>query len=55
MTDVVLKMEGVSKTYPGVRALDQVSLECRAGEVHAILGENGEGFYRASSDVRYTK
>jgi ribose transport system ATP-binding protein len=40
---VVLKMEGVSKTYPGVRALDHVSIDCKAGEVHAILGENGSG------------
>jgi ribose transport system ATP-binding protein len=36
-------MEGVSKTYPGVRALDHVSIDCKAGEVHAILGENGSG------------
>ena len=43
MTDVVLRVEGISKTYPGVRALDHVSLDCRAGEVHAILGENGSG------------
>ena len=43
MSDIVLKLDGISKTYPGVRALDQVSLDCRAGEVHAILGENGSG------------
>lgn len=43
MTELVLKMEAVSKTYPGVRALDNFSIECRAGEVHAILGENGSG------------
>lgn len=43
MSDVVLKIDNVSKTYPGVRALDNVSLECLAGEVHAILGENGSG------------
>jgi ribose transport system ATP-binding protein len=40
---VVLLLEDVSKTYPGVRALDRVCIECRAGEVHAILGENGSG------------
>lgn len=39
----VLKLDGVSKTYPGVRALDQVSIQCLPGEVHAILGENGSG------------
>ncbi|EAR51825.1 sugar ABC transporter ATP-binding protein [Oceanicola granulosus HTCC2516] len=43
MAEIVLKMENVSKTYPGVRALDDFSIECRAGEVHAILGENGSG------------
>jgi ribose transport system ATP-binding protein len=43
MADIVLRLEGVSKSYPGVRALDDVTLDCRAGEVHAILGENGSG------------
>jgi ribose transport system ATP-binding protein len=43
MSEIVLKVDNVSKTYPGVRALDNVSLECLAGEVHAILGENGSG------------
>lgn len=43
MNQIVLKMENVSKTYPGVRALDDFSIECRSGEVHAILGENGSG------------
>lgn len=43
MSEAVLSVDGVSKTYPGVRALDHVSLDCTAGEVHAILGENGSG------------
>jgi ribose transport system ATP-binding protein len=43
MSNLVLKLDNVSKTYPGVRALDHVSIDCRAGEVHAILGENGSG------------
>lgn len=43
MSVPVLKLRGVSKTYPGVRALDKVDLECLPGEVHAILGENGSG------------
>ena len=43
MSDLVLKLDNISKTYPGVRALNNVSFQCRAGEVHAILGENGSG------------
>jgi ribose transport system ATP-binding protein len=40
---VVLRLEGVVKTFPGVRALDGVELEVRAGEVHCLLGQNGAG------------
>lgn len=43
MAELSLKLSGISKAYPGVRALDQMSLECRAGEIHAVLGENGSG------------
>lgn len=38
-----VEMRGVSKTFPGVRALDKVDLQLKAGEVHALLGENGAG------------
>ncbi len=41
--EVVLRLEGVVKTFPGVRALDGVELEVRRGEVHCLLGENGAG------------
>ena len=41
--DVLLKMEGISKAFPGVKALDNVSLEVKAGTVHALMGENGAG------------
>lgn len=40
---VILKLEGISKSFPGVRALDRVDLTIRAGEVHALTGENGSG------------
>ncbi len=38
-----LRMTGISKSFPGVKALQEVSLEVRRGEVHAIVGENGAG------------
>src|SRR5919199_1011585 len=40
---VVLSLSGVSKAYGAVQALRDVSFECRAGEVHALVGENGSG------------
>ena len=40
---VVLEMSGISKSFPGVRALDNVQLKVRAGEVHCLVGENGAG------------
>ncbi|MEV7470923.1 sugar ABC transporter ATP-binding protein [Streptomyces kronopolitis] len=39
----LLRVEGVTKSFPGVRALDGVDLTLRAGEVHVLLGENGAG------------
>lgn len=39
----LIELKGISKTFPGVRALDDVSLAVYAGEVHMLLGENGAG------------
>ncbi|MEW6209258.1 MAG: sugar ABC transporter ATP-binding protein [Acidobacteriota bacterium] len=39
----ILEMRGISKSFPGVLALDRVSFDLRAGEIHALVGENGAG------------
>ncbi len=43
MGDIILKMNGIDKSFPGVHALDHVNLEVRKGEVLALMGENGAG------------
>lgn len=43
MDEALVLMEGVDKTFPGVRALDQAQFELYGGEVHALVGENGAG------------
>jgi len=42
-SEALVRMEGIDKSFPGVRALDQCRFELRAGEVHALVGENGAG------------
>lgn len=46
MAGPVLEMRSIVKTFPGVKALADVSLSVRAGEVHAVCGENGAGSRR---------
>jgi putative multiple sugar transport system ATP-binding protein len=43
MTEPILTMRGISKTFPGVKALADVDIEVLRGEIHAICGENGAG------------
>lgn len=43
MEKTILKIEGLCKYYPGVKAIDGLTMEFREGEVHALLGENGAG------------
>ncbi len=43
MSEVLVLMEGIEKTFPGVHALSQCQFELRSGEVHALVGENGAG------------
>ena len=39
----VLELRGISKSFPGVIANDQINLTLEQGEIHALLGENGAG------------
>ncbi|HCR44122.1 MAG TPA: sugar ABC transporter ATP-binding protein, partial [Ruminococcaceae bacterium] len=43
MNEYILEMNHISKSFPGVKALDDVSLKVRPGSVHALVGENGAG------------
>src|SRR5512140_856204 len=43
MSDVILEMRNITKTFPGVKALDNVSFAVKQGEIHALVGENGAG------------
>jgi ribose transport system ATP-binding protein len=43
MKETILEFKGVSKDFPGVRALDKVDFDLKKGEVHALVGENGAG------------
>ena len=42
-SDIILSIENVSKAFPGVQALDDVSVEFKRGSVHGVVGENGAG------------
>ena len=43
MSDFVLELKGITKIFPGVKALDNVEFRLREGQIHAIMGENGAG------------
>ena len=43
MAEILLEMKNITKTFPGVKALDNVNLQVEQGEIHALVGENGAG------------
>lgn len=43
MSEYILEMRGITKEFPGVRALDNVNFKVRNGEIHCLVGENGAG------------
>lgn len=43
MQEELLRMEGICKTFPGVKALDEAAITVKRGEIHALMGENGAG------------
>lgn len=43
MAEYILELKGITKTFPGVKALDHVHFRLRPGEIHALMGENGAG------------
>lgn len=43
MSEFILELKGITKVFPGVKALDDVHFQLKAGEVHALMGENGAG------------
>ena len=55
MAKILLEMKNITKTFPGVKALDHVSLTVRRGTVHALMGENGAGkstLYEALNELK---
>lgn len=43
MNEYILEMRNITKTFPGVKALDSVNLKVKRGEIHCLIGENGSG------------
>ena len=43
MAETILQLRGITKIFPGVKALNNVQFDLKAGEIHALMGENGAG------------
>ena len=54
MQDILLEMKNISKEFPSVKALDNVSLSVRRGTVHALMGENGAPLQESDQKLAQT-
>jgi ABC-type sugar transport system ATPase subunit len=52
VADSLLEVRALTKTFPGVKALDKVDFTVRSGEIHGLMGENGAGNWES---VRFIK
>src|SRR5690554_1793281 len=43
MVNCILELKGITKIFPGIKALDDVNFQLKQGEIHALMGENGAG------------
>ena len=57
MSEYILELCNITKIFPGVKALDGVNFQLKAGEIHALMGENGAGKSTVitSYSIHYTK
>ena len=55
MAEYILEMKHITKEFPGVKALDNVNLQVKPGEIHALVGENGAGYDRFISTYTFLK
>ena len=52
MANTILEVRGVTKTFPGVKALDSVDFSLERGTVHALVGENGAFYFTYDAHAR---
>ena len=51
MDNTILSLKGISKSFGGIHALDQVDLEVKKGQIHCLMGENGSGNFAKWQEI----